>query len=146
MRAKASANFPPPNFLTSSWSTKSLVVQHDAPDLRVEVAPVDRVDAAARAAVQEADRLALGVAALLVVDRVQLRDAQLALEVGLRLGEELVQLGLRSGLHAREASTRATPGQRFSWQHWSITTVAASSSTTSSPSATSTPYWSLSAK
>src|SRR5262249_37290984 len=76
--------------------------------LRVEVAPVRRIDAAARSAVQERDRLSARVAALLVVQRVQLRDAQLALRVGLDLGEELAQArGLLGALHGREASADA---------------------------------------
>src|SRR5262245_44755321 len=67
----------------------ALVEEHDAPLPRVEVAPVDRIDAAARTAVQEDERLSARVAALLVVQRVQPRHAQLAAGVRFDLGEEL---------------------------------------------------------
>jgi len=67
----------------------ALVVQHDAPLLRIKVAVVERFDAAARAAVQEDERLAARVAVLLEVDRVQLRDLQIPRAVRLRLGKEI---------------------------------------------------------
>ena len=82
----------------------ALVVQHDAPLLRIEVAVVDGLDAAARAAVQEDERLAVRVAVLLVVDRVQLRDVQVARAVGLRLGKEIAE-ALRRRLSCRKATT-----------------------------------------
>src|ERR1700687_3185894 len=57
----------------------ALVDQHDAIALRIEEAPHRRVGAAAGAAVQEYDRLTLRVAAFLVVQFMQLRDAQVRL-------------------------------------------------------------------
>ena len=85
----------------------ALVVQHDAPLLRIEVAVVDRVDAAARPAVQEDERLAARVAALLEVDRVQLRDLRDPRAVRLRLGKEIAQ-AFRRRFHA--AKLPRTPG------------------------------------
>ena len=65
----------------------ALVVQHDAPFLRIKGTVVERFDAAARAAVQEDERLAARVAALLEVDRVQLRDLQISRAVRIRSWE-----------------------------------------------------------
>ena len=48
-------------------ATAPLVEEHDAPALRIEVTPVERVDASARSAVQEHERLAVGRTALFVV-------------------------------------------------------------------------------
>ena len=49
----------------------ALVVEHDAPERGIEVAAMVRQAAAARAAVQEHERDAVGIAALLPVHRVQ---------------------------------------------------------------------------
>ena len=87
----------------------ALVVQHDAPLLRIEVAVVERFDAAARAAVQEDERLAARVAALLEVDRVQLRDLQIPRAVRLRLGKEIAQ-ALRRRFHAATLPRTPCPG------------------------------------
>ena len=77
----------------------TLVVQDDAPLLRIEVAMVERFDAAARAAVQEDERLAARIAVLLEMDRVQLRDLQIPRAVRLRLRKEIAQ-ALRRRFHA----------------------------------------------
>src|SRR6185312_15038499 len=64
----------------------ALVEQYDAIDGRVEEAPALRVGAAARTAVQEHHRLAVRIAALLVVQRVQFRDLERAAVVGFDFG------------------------------------------------------------
>jgi hypothetical protein len=56
----------------------ALIEQHDPVALRIEEPAHLRVGAPARAAVQEHGGLAVGIAALLEVDLVQLRDAEKA--------------------------------------------------------------------
>src|SRR4029078_3253306 len=74
----------------------ALVVQHDAPLLRIEVAMVERFDAAARTAVQEHERRAARIAVLLEMNRVQRRDVQMPRAVRLRLRKQIAQaLGRR---------------------------------------------------
>ena len=69
----------------------TLVEQHDAIDRRIEEAPAFRIRAAARATVQEHHRLAVRIAALLVVQRVQRRHRQHAAVERLDLGIQRTQ-------------------------------------------------------
>src|SRR3984885_16025950 len=57
----------------------ALVEQHNVITLRIKETPHRRVSGASRAAVQEDDRFSFRVTALLVVQFVELRDAQIAL-------------------------------------------------------------------
>ena len=67
----------------------ALVEHHDAIELRIEEAAMDRGRAGARSAVQEHDGHTLGIAALLPIDRVPAIDRQHAAGVGRDFGEQV---------------------------------------------------------
>jgi len=77
-------------------SATALVEQHDAIGIRVEEAPALGIATAARPAMQEHHRLAVRIAALLVVQRMQRRDLQEAAVVGLDPG--IKRAAFRHGL------------------------------------------------
>jgi hypothetical protein len=89
----------------------ALVEQHDAVLGRVEELPVPGLDAAARAAVHEDDRLALRVAALLDVQLVHRRHLQAVRAKGLDRGIGLAHgiLWRREAGMVREAAPAGQP-------------------------------------
>ena len=68
--------------MRAAAAAAALVEQEDAVARRVEEAPRLRVAARARPAVQEHDRLALGIAAFLPVDLVAVADREVPLTSG----------------------------------------------------------------
>ena len=78
----------------------ALVEHDDAIELRIEEAAMHRRGTRARPAMQEDDRHALGIAALLPIDRVTPVDGQHSARVGRNLREEV---GAKRGFRARHA-------------------------------------------
>ena len=88
----------------------ALVEQHDAVLRRIVETAHLRTAAAARAAVQQHDRFAVGIAALLVIQRMAVVDAQRAAVVGLDLGIQGAHRGGSQG-YACSLSPRAPAAQ-----------------------------------
>src|SRR3546814_4313746 len=83
----------PPRRASDLSAGAALVEQHDAVLRRVVEAPHLRAAAAARTAVQQHHRLAPGIAALLVMERVAVVDFELAGVEGFDLGIERAHAG-----------------------------------------------------
>ena len=79
----------------TALAASPLVEEHDPVRGGVEELPLERLGSAAWAAVHEKDRLAVGVARLLVVELVEVGDLQVPLLVGL---EGRIELAHEPGL------------------------------------------------
>ena len=91
-------------------SASALIEQHDAVVLRIEEAPAFRIASRAGATVQKHNRLAVRIAALLVIQRMQIRHGEHAVIVGLDIGIQRAKLLGHQCLQNVSGASRAPDG------------------------------------